>query len=125
MALKYTRYTALLFAIGLAIGEAAINWGNWQWWPLWVVDYVIVVALLYGFLVARNPARAHVLTTAWAFTLGIFYMALFITLESIREGKSTFEEGRVIIILIAIMTLLAAAGVATAAWAQRRTETVS
>ncbi|MDZ4858126.1 MAG: hypothetical protein SGI88_04025 [Candidatus Hydrogenedentes bacterium] len=119
MVLAYTRYTALLFAIGLAIGEAVINWGNWQWWPLWVVDYAIAVALVYGFVASRNPVRTHVLTSAWAFTLGVFYMALFITLDNLREGKASFAEQQVIILLIALMTALAAMGVVTAAIAQK------
>ena len=39
------------------IGEAAINWGDWQWWPLWVVDYVCVVWLLAGVYARRAGGR--------------------------------------------------------------------
>ena len=117
--LTWSRYSALVFAIGLAIGEAAINWGHWQWWPLWVVDYGIVVWLLAAFLASRNPARAHTLTTAWAFAFGVFYIALFATLERVRQGDVKFSEHSVVIMLMALMMLLAALGVATAAFANR------
>lgn len=117
--LAWSRYSALVFAIGLAIGEAAINWGHWQWWPLWVVDYGIVVWLLVAFLASRNPARAHTLTSAWAFAFGVFYIALFATLEQIRQGRIDSDGKTVLIVLMAIMMVLAALGVATAAYANK------
>lgn len=117
--LAWSRYSALVFAIGLAIGEAAINWGHWQWWPLWVVDYGIVLWLLAAFLASRNPARAHTLTSAWAFAFGVFYIALFATLEQIRQGRIDSDGKTVLIVLMAIMMVLAALGVVTAAYANR------
>jgi hypothetical protein len=30
MPLQWSRYAALVFAVGLAISEAVINWGHWQ-----------------------------------------------------------------------------------------------
>lgn len=119
MTLAWSRYSALVFAIGLAIGEAVINWANWQWWPLWVVDYGIVLWLVAGFWASRTAKRAHVLTTAWAFALGIFYLALFVTLDSIRHGAAAFEDEPVVIVLMAAMTIIAAVGVASSAYAQR------
>jgi hypothetical protein len=119
MALAWSRYTALVFAIGLAIGEAAINWGHWQWWPLWVVDYGIVVWLLFAFWATREGKRAHALSTAWAFAFGVFYIALFATLDRIRETEAQFGEKPVVIVLMGIMMILAAMGVASAAYAQR------
>lgn len=117
--LAWSRYSALVFAIGLAIGEAVINWGHWQWWPLWVVDYGIVLWLLAAFVASRNPARAHALTSAWAFAFGVFYVALFATLERVRRGEAKFSEHSVVITLMALMMVLAAAGVATAALANK------
>jgi hypothetical protein len=77
----WSRYIAVLFAIGLGIGEAVINWGRWQYAPLWIVDYVIVAWLLYAFVSTRAGQRIHLLLAAWAFTAGVFYMALFISLD--------------------------------------------
>jgi hypothetical protein len=81
MALAWSRYVAVLFAIGLGIGEAVINWGRWQYAPLWVVDYVIVAWLLWAFVSTRAGQRVHLLLAAWAFTSGVFYMALFTSLD--------------------------------------------
>jgi hypothetical protein len=81
MALAWSRYIAVLFAIGLGIGEAVINWGRWQYAPLWIVDYVIVAWLLWAFVSTRAGQRIHLLLAAWAFTSGVFYMALFISLD--------------------------------------------
>jgi hypothetical protein len=81
MALAWSRYIAVLFAIGLGIGEAVINWGRWQYAPLWIVDYVIVAWLLYAFVSTRAGHRIHLLLAAWAFTAGVFYMVLFISLD--------------------------------------------
>jgi hypothetical protein len=115
MALIWSRYTAVVFAIGLAIGETVINWGHWQYAPLWIVDYVIVVWLLAGFLLARNHARRMTLATGWAFACGVFYMALFITLDNIRAGRMAIADRGVVTVLMAIMLGFAIAGFATAA----------
>jgi len=79
--LQLSRYLALLFAIGLGVGEAVINWGHWQYAPLWIVDYVIVAWLAYGFFVTRQRRGVHVLLAGWAFTGGVFYMAFFVSLD--------------------------------------------
>ena len=76
-----SRYLALLFAIGLAIGETIISWGNWQFAPLWIVDYLMAILLLYAFRKTRNPERVYTLLAAWAFALGVFYMDLFVYLD--------------------------------------------
>jgi hypothetical protein len=80
MALAWSRLIAVLFAIGLGIGEAVINWGRWQYAPLWIVDYVIVAWLLWAVVSTRTGQSVHLLLAAWAFTSGVFYMALFTSL---------------------------------------------
>jgi hypothetical protein len=79
--LQLSRHLALLFAIALGIGETVINWGRWQYAPLWIVDYVIVAWLAYAFFVTRRRRDVHVLLAGWAFTAAVFYMALFVTLD--------------------------------------------
>jgi xanthine/uracil permease len=81
MHLAVSRYLALLFAIGLAIGETIISWGHWQFAPLWIIDYLVAVCLLYAFYRTRNTANIHTLIAAWAFSLGVFYMDLFVNLD--------------------------------------------
>jgi uncharacterized YccA/Bax inhibitor family protein len=73
-----SRYLALLFAIGLAIGETIVSWGNWQFAPLWIVDYLMVILLLFAYYKTAKAEHVYILLTAWAFTVGVFYMDLFV-----------------------------------------------
>ena len=105
MALAWSRYIAVLFAIGLGIGEAVMNWGRWQYAPLWIVDYIIVAWLLYAFVSTRAGRRIHLLLAAWAFTAGVFYMALFISLDP--ELGLTVDP-----VLLSLMGVMLAASIA-------------
>jgi hypothetical protein len=96
---------ALLFAIGLGIGEAVMNWGRWQYAPLWIVDYAIVVWLLYAFVSTRAGQRIHLLLAAWGFTAGVFYMALFISLDP-QLGLTVSP------VLLSLMAVMLAASIA-------------
>jgi hypothetical protein len=125
MPLQWSRYTALLFAVGLGIGEAVINWGHWQFAPMWIVDYICVVWLLAGFYRTRSQTVGRhgvaVLASGWAFTAGAFYMALFISLDP-GVAKCDIGAGGTILILIGLMLLIAALGVVTSFLALRRSK---
>jgi len=116
MPLQWSRYAALFFAIGLGIGEAVINWGNWQFAPMWIVDYICVVWLLAGFHQTRSQAVSRqsiaVLASGWAFTAGAFYMALFFSLDP-GVAKYNIGASGTILIAIGLMLLIAALGVVT------------
>lgn len=101
MALSCSRYLALLFAAGLAIGEAVINWGNWQYAPLWIVDYVIAAWLILGFVKTRHGGKTSVLLSGRAFTAGVFYMALFVSLDP--EISIHFEPDTALLVLVGFM----------------------
>jgi len=116
--LQWSRYTALLFAIGLGIGEAVINWGHWQYAPLWIVDYVCVAWLLAGFYQTRHGGNIATLIGGWAFTTGVFYMALFISLDP--EIARHFTRNPTLDALICAMLILAVLGVITAWLALRK-----
>jgi hypothetical protein len=125
MPLQWSRYTALLFAVGLGIGEAVINWGHWQFAPMWIVDYICVVWLLAGFYQTRSQAVGKqgiaVLASGWAFTAGAFYMALFISLDP-GVAKCNIGARGTILILIGLMLLIAALGIVTSFLALRRSK---
>ena len=116
--LTWSRYTALVFAIGLGIGEAVINWGHWQYAPLWIVDYICVVWLLAGFYQTRQGRTIATLMSGWAFTAGVFYMALFVSLDP--DLASHIKAEKTILVLISVMLALALVGVITATLANRR-----
>ncbi len=81
--LRVSRYLALAFAVVLAVVEALLNMSRpqWQFAPLWIIDYVIVAALLAGFWLTREPSQAPVLMAGWALAAGVFYMALFVSMD--------------------------------------------
>jgi hypothetical protein len=76
-----SRYLALLFAIGLAIGETIISWGHWQFAPLWFIDYLTAAFLLYAYFKTRDAKHVYLLLAAWGFSAGVFYMDLFVNLD--------------------------------------------
>jgi hypothetical protein len=86
--LWFSRYLALVFAIGLAIGEAIINSSqdHWQFAPMWIIDYLIVVYLLAGFWVTRLGRNVAVLMSAYALSTGVMYMAFFVGLDPEQPG---------------------------------------
>ena len=117
--LQWSRITALFFAIGLAIGEAIINWGNWQYAPLWIVDYLCVAWLFAGFWTSRDQRSNPILISAWAFTTGVFYMALFVSLEPDLPQYHS-PERMPLLYLIGVLLVLAILGVLTSFLAYRK-----
>jgi hypothetical protein len=73
------RCLALLYAVGLAIGETVINTSQdqWQYAPMWLIDYVIVVFLLVGFWITRRGRHVPILTSAYALSTGVMYVVFF------------------------------------------------
>ena len=98
---KINLIIATLYSISLAIVETLLNWGDWQYAPLWIVDYLIVIILLLGVFVCKE-FQQKVLLLGWSFSVGVMYIALFLYLE---------PES---IIVIADPTLLYAIGLALA-----------
>jgi hypothetical protein len=116
--LTWSRYTALIFAIGLGVGEAVINWGHWQYAPLWIVDYLIVVWLLIGFFQTGNKRNIVILLTGWTFTAGVFYMALFISLDA--ELAQYIKPEKTLLYLTGFLLTLSVLGMITSWLAYRR-----
>ena len=101
MHITLSRYLALLFAIDLAIGEAVISWGHWQFAPLWIIDYLMVVCLLYAYYRTRQGGHVHTLHAAWAFTVGVFYLDLLVNLDPTLAP--TIRAGTMLLTMIAFM----------------------
>ncbi len=112
-----SRYLALLFAVGLAIGETIISWGNWQFAPLWIVDYVMVVWLLYAYYKTRQSEYRHTLLAAWAFTLGVFYMDLFVYADP--QVPANVRPAPVVMALIVLCLVISLIGFVSALLATR------
>ena len=112
-----SRYLALLFAIGLAIGETIISWGHWQFAPLWFIDYLTAALLLYAYFKTRQARHVYALLAAWAFSAGVFYMDLFVNLDP--QLPQHLRPGTVVMALIVLVLALSVIGFFTAFFATR------
>ena len=85
---------ATLYSIILAIFETIMNtyWDDWQYTPLWVVDYFIVLILLSAVFVFKKNIQNLMLLLGWSFSAGVTYMALFISLESNNLKSPEIED---------------------------------
>jgi len=43
-----------VFAVFLGIAEVVRNWGDWSLWPFWLVDYICVGLLVWGWFAVKN-----------------------------------------------------------------------
>jgi len=85
MVKKINLILASIYAITLGIVEAFLNWGDWQYTPLWLVDYIIVVILLVAVFLFKANVQKMLLLIGWAFSAGVMYMALFLNLEPMTD----------------------------------------
>ena len=79
MAARLAVTLAPVFAVFLGIAEVVRNWGDWSLWPFWLVDYICVGLLVWGWFAVKNRHRGGrvVLSGAWGFTCAMFYMSFF------------------------------------------------
>jgi hypothetical protein len=79
---------ALGFGVFLAVAETARNWGSWQWWPFWLVDFVAAALLILGGALVLRRARggSQVLCGAWGFTSAMFYMSFWSHIANIDQA---------------------------------------
>jgi len=104
MVKKINLIIATLYSIILAIVEAMLNWGDWQYAPLWIVDYLIVIILLLAVFVFKKNIQRLMLLLGWAFSSGVMYMAFFINLEPIPTTiKSPNIEGILALVGLALV----------------------
>jgi hypothetical protein len=113
-----SRYLALLFAIGLAVGETIISWGHWQFAPLFIIDYLTAAFLLCAFYATRNGGHIHSLLAAWAFSAGVFYMDLFVNLDP--QLPIQLRPTSIVMALIVLVLALSVIGFVSALLAIRR-----
>lgn len=107
--LKISAWTAVLFGSALAVLEAVRNWGDWQWWPFWVVDYVAAGLLVAGGVVVLRGRSRHWLTAGWGFACAMFWMSYFGHLEGLLQGGVEARE-RMLTQIIGAMFAITIAG---------------
>lgn len=84
---RWSWVPALAFGAFLAVAEFARNWGNWQWWPFWLVDFVAAALLVAGAVLAArgDPRATQVLAGAWGFTSAMFYMSFWSHVDQFNQ----------------------------------------
>lgn len=108
--IRKSAFIALFFGLFLAIAEIVRNWGDWQPWPFWVVDFIAAGALIWGGVRTLNQGSSRLLSAAWGVTVGIFWMSYFSHVQVLVEGVHVAEgEGRLTLI-IGVMLLVAIIG---------------
>jgi hypothetical protein len=79
LALRLSRWYALLVGVALPAGETFRRWGAIDDLPAFLDDYAIGVFLLAGLWASRkaDPRGLRLLCAAWGFTCGLGYASFF------------------------------------------------
>jgi len=112
---RNSAFLALGFGVFLVIAEIVRNWGDWQPWPFWIVDFIAAGSLVWGGLRTLSQGSSRLLSAAWGFTVGIFWMSFFSHTEALSEGTAeTYASGAVsegfLTLIIGAMLVAAIAG---------------
>jgi hypothetical protein len=103
-ALRASAILALIVGTLLASFETLVNWGQWQWWPFWLVDYVGAALLIGGGVMTLRGHRSgdRILCASWAFNIGMAWMSMA---GNIETGTDPARAGRVAGFYVALIGL--------------------
>ena len=115
--IRVSAFLALAFGAFLFIGEFARNWGDWQWWPFWLVDFIAAALLIFGGQRALKTGTLRWLSAGWGFNAAMFWMSFFNHIDNLRiqrfEHNGPIDESRLttiigVMLAIALLGLLMA-----------------
>jgi len=109
---KASAVLALAFGVFLAVAETARNWGNWQWWPFWLVDFIAAALLVVGASLTLRRARGgtEALCGGWGFTSAMFYMSFWSHIEHIEQAADGNLDQGPLTVVIGILWVITIAG---------------
>ena len=83
MGKKINLMVAILYSIIIVVIETSMNvyWDDWSFYPLWIIDYLIAIILLSAVFIFKNNIQNSMLLMGWSISVGVTYMALFISLD--------------------------------------------
>lgn len=111
-------WLALAFGLSLAVLEVVRNWGHWEWWPFWLVDYISASMLVAGGLTALKTRATPLLCAAWGFSCAMFWMSFFGHLDEAMKSLALLTpRDRSLTTAIGGMFVITVVGMTTALWA--------
>lgn len=104
-------WLAVAFGLLLAVLETARNWGHWEWWPFWVVDYLAAAMLVAGGWKALQRGVTQLLCAAWGFACAMFWMSFFGHLErGLKAGAAVGPDERFLTAIIGGLFVITVVG---------------
>ena len=107
MAKKINLIIAVLYSIIIVVIETSMNvyWDDWSFYPLWIIDYLIAIILLSAVFIFKNNIQNSMLLMGWSISVGVTYMALFISLDPNGLKSEDIETKLPLFILALIVSI--------------------
>ena len=107
MAKKINLIVAILYSIIIVVIETYMNvyWDDWSFYPLWIIDYLIAIILLSAVFIFKNNIQNSMLLIGWTLSVGVTYMALFISLDPNGLKSEDIETKLPLFILALIVSI--------------------
>ena len=107
MAKKINLMIAILYSIIIVVIETFMNiyWDDWSFYPLWIIDYLIAIILLSAVFIFKNNFQNSILLMGWSLSVGVTYMALFISLDPNGLKSEDIETKLPLFILALIVSI--------------------
>tara|TARA_B100000900_G_C20565532_1_gene710888 strand:+ start:713 stop:1087 length:375 start_codon:yes stop_codon:yes gene_type:complete len=80
---KINLIIASFYSISLVFYETIMNiyWSDWDFFPLWIIDYLIALTLILAVFFFKNKLQNIFLLIGWCLSFGVTYMAFFISVD--------------------------------------------
>ena len=107
MAKKINLIAAILYSIIIVVIETSMNiyWDDWSFYPLWIIDYLIAIILLSAVFIFKKNIQNSMLLMGWSLSVGVTYMALFISLDPNGLKSEDIETKLPLFILALIVSI--------------------
>ena len=107
MGKKINLMVAILYSMIIIVIETSMNiyWDDWSFYPLWIIDYLIAIILLSAVFIFKNNIQKSILLLGWSLSVGVTYMALFISLDPNGLKSEDIETKLPLFILALIVSI--------------------
>lgn len=107
MGKKINLMVAISYSIIIVVIETSMNvyWDDWSFYPLWIIDYLIAIILLSAVFIFKNNIQNSMLLMGWSLSVGVTYMALFISLDPNGLKSEDIETKLPLFILALIVSI--------------------